>query len=448
MLPMLFAVKHAPRAYVVVDLSFGDQGKGTVTDFLVRDRGARWVCRFNGGAQAGHNVVTDDGRHHTFAQFGAGSFVDGVSTFLARTMVLDPWSLRVEAEYLARQGVRDVIDRTFVDAEALVCTPLHGAINRLRERARGEHRHGSCGVGVGETMRDALTLDPARVLRAGDLRDPALTRRKLTQLREAHRDTLGPLREALAHDPEARRDAAIFDDDDAFARALEWLGWFYARGRIVAPDFFDAVLAAGQSVVFEGAQGVLLDEWRGFHPYTTWSTCTPHNADALLARFEGPVTRLGVLRCYATRHGAGPFVTEDPELDAALGEPHNRTDPWQGRFRVGHFDAVSARYARRVCGHLDALALTHLDRLSPETPWRVATRYRDASGALCDDLDPTPHGDLDALAALTRTVAGCTPEYLTHDAAAHLGVIEDQVMPVALASYGPRPRDKRWLRAG
>ena len=99
--------RTARRATVVVDLGFGDAGKGTVVDYLVRSRGAGLVVRFHGGAQAGHNVVLADGRHHTFAQLGAGSFVPGVRTFLAAPFVLHPTALCVEARILAQKGVTD-----------------------------------------------------------------------------------------------------------------------------------------------------------------------------------------------------------------------------------------------------------------------------------------------------------------------------------------------------
>ncbi len=131
------------EAHLVVDLGFGDAGKGTLTDWLVRRHGARLVVRFNGGAQAGHNVVTEDGRHHTFAQFGAGSFVPGVRTHLARPTVLHPLAMLVEARHLARKGVPDALERTTVSEGARVITPFHQAAGRLRALARGSGRHGT-----------------------------------------------------------------------------------------------------------------------------------------------------------------------------------------------------------------------------------------------------------------------------------------------------------------
>ena len=118
---------RALRASAVVDLGFGDSGKGLATDWLVRTTGADVVVRFNGGAQAGHNVVTPDGRHHTFSQLGAGSFVEGVRTFLSRDVVVHPTALVREAAVLAERGVPDPLARVAVSERALVITPFHQA---------------------------------------------------------------------------------------------------------------------------------------------------------------------------------------------------------------------------------------------------------------------------------------------------------------------------------
>jgi adenylosuccinate synthase len=158
---------------VVVDLGYGDAGKGTVVDWLCSRADAgpvHAVVRFNGGAQAAHNVVTSDGRHHTFAQFGSGSFIPGVRTHLSRFVLVDPLALAGEAAHLASLGVRDALDRVTVDRDALLATPYHRAANRARELARGDRRHGSCGMGIGETASYALD-HPA------DAPAPAIARR-------------------------------------------------------------------------------------------------------------------------------------------------------------------------------------------------------------------------------------------------------------------------------
>ncbi|MCK6548017.1 adenylosuccinate synthetase, partial [Myxococcota bacterium] len=158
------------RAHVVVDLGFGDAGKGLVVDHLVRRTGAPLVVRYNGGAQAGHNVVTPDGRHHTFAQLGAGTFA-GAKTWLSRHVIVHPTALVAEARALEEKGVSGPLATVEVSDRARVVTPFHQALNRLRELARGDARHGSCGAGIGECVADALR-HPDDVVTAADLRAP------------------------------------------------------------------------------------------------------------------------------------------------------------------------------------------------------------------------------------------------------------------------------------
>ncbi|MHB1432519.1 MAG: adenylosuccinate synthetase [Streptosporangiaceae bacterium] len=405
---------------IVVDLGYGDAGKGGVVDWLCSRPGpARTVVRFNGGAQAAHNVVTPDGRHHTFAQFGSGTFSPGVRTHLSRFMLVDPLALAAEAGHLAAVGVDDALDRLTVDAEALLTTPYHRAANLVREAARGAgRRHGSCGMGIGETARYAIA-HPKDAPRAGDCRSARVLAAKLTLLRDRLTAAIGPLR------------APAVTDLVAACRA------FADRVTLTGPGYLAGVLRAGP-VVFEGAQGVLLDEWHGFHPYTTWSTTTFANAEALLAEAGATALRLGVTRCYQTRHGPGPLVTEDPTLE--LPEPHNRPGRWQGPFRRGHLDAVALRYAIEVAGGVDAIALTHLDAARHQ-PLRLCESYR-AAGRRVDRLPVRRDRDLAAQERLTRALLRCAPRYgpVVRDWPA--AVTDALGAPVALVSAGPSAADK------
>jgi len=408
----------------VVDLGYGDAGKGTVVDWLCSDGPVHAVVRFNGGAQAAHNVVTPDGRHHVFAQLGSGTFTPGVRTHLSRFVLVDPLALVAEAAHLAALGVADALDRVTVDRRALLTTPAHAAANRARETARGAGRHGSCGMGIGETVAYALAHGEDAP-RAGDCADPPALRRKLTRLRDRLAGELGPL------------------PGPDVAACVEAFSAFADRVALVGDGHLRRLLRTGRAV-FEGAQGVLLDEWRGFHPFTTWSTTTFANVDALLdeAGMPGDVVRLGVLRTYATRHGPGPFVTEDPSLTASLPDRHNAWGPWQGSFRVGHLDLVAARYAIEVCGGIDGLALTHLDVAGARDDLRACRAY-ELDGGRVERLAAGPAGDLDRQAALTRRLLTARPvlDRVTADwtetIAGELGV------PVALGSFGPTAADKR-----
>ncbi|RAY13213.1 adenylosuccinate synthetase [Actinomadura craniellae] len=410
---------------VVVDLGYGDAGKGTVVDWLCARGPARTVVRFNGGAQAAHNVVAPDGRHHTFAQFGSGTLTPGVRTHLSRFMLVDPLALAAEARHLAALGVPDALDRLTVDRDALLTTPYHRAAGRAREAARGAGRHGSCGMGIGETAAYALE-HPADAPRAGDCASPARLRRLLVRLRDrcAAVPGCGPLPD-------------VADCADAFAA-------FAARVRLVGGEHLARLLRSGP-VVFEGAQGVLLDEWHGFHPHTTWSTTTFANAATLLAEAGAAAVRLGVLRTYTTRHGPGPFVTEDPALTEDLPDRHNRYGRWQGAFRVGHLDLVALRYALEVAGGADALALTHLDVAQARTDLRICTAY-EMAGQRVERLPAGPPGDLDRQAALTRALSAARPVYTAAPADWPAAIGTALGPPVTLVSTGPTRTDKHLVR--
>lgn len=379
------------RAFVVVDLGFGDAGKGLVTDALVRHHGAHTVVRFNGGAQAGHNVITPDGRHHTFAQLGAGTFVPGVHTVLGREFVVHPGALGEELRHLRAAGVGDAASRLHISRDALVITPYHQAAGRLRERLRGDARHGSCGIGFGEAVGDARNGEED-VLRIGDLGDTARSRKHLRAVAERKRSELAAAASgAMLRSTDARRELATFEDpglDDAFLaqarKSLEGVACEEEERLLARLGDRDGV------TIFEGAQGVLLDEDFGFHPHTTWSHCTFRNATRLLqgCGYDGAVTRLGVTRSFMVRHGAGPFPTEDAALDT-IAEPHNAAHPWQGTFRRGALDLVLLRYAIAACEGVDGVVVTHLDA-GRDHDLRVCRAYQTRDGQMQHRLDLPP----------------------------------------------------------
>lgn len=433
-------------AWAVVDLGFGDAGKGTVTDFLVRDRGATLVVRFNGGGQAGHNVVTADARHHTFAQFGAGTLAGPhVGTHLGPSFVLHPGGLAVEARVLAEKGAGDVFDRATVDARARVTSPVQQAAGRLRELLRAADAggaHGTTGVGVGETVADALAGNDD-ALCAGDLRDPRRVRSAVARQQERKRAELDALGIRALGGP-AEDELYLLDDPGLADRVVDAWAPVVARLRVLDPDAAAARIGSAPVVVLEGAQGVLLDETWGFHPHTTWSDCTFGAATALVE--DRPVFRLGVTRAYATRHGPGPFPSERPDWRAHLAEPHNPDHGWQGRFRVGPLDGVLLGYAAAVAGGpLDGVAVTCVDRVSGRGAIDVVTEYH-VDGARWDTLDPGSPVDLAHRASLGWALrrARCVHASLA-SADALFGFVADRVgAPVVLRSDGPTAVDKAW----
>lgn len=403
------------RHVIVVDLGFGDAGKGATVDWLCSPEaglGVAAVVRFNGGAQAAHNVVVD-GRQHMFSQFGAGTFA-GVPTLLSQHMLVEPMALAGEAVALADAGVADPFALLHIDGRALLTTPMHVAANRAREDRRAAARHGSCGKGIGETAAYALHH---RAPTVGDCRNPRRLRALLDDL-------------ARHYAPFVADELSSIDELVALYRE------FAAAVRIVGPDALARFAARGR-LVFEGAQGVLLDEWRGLHPHTTWSTVEPRNARAMVAGIGGHCYVLGVTRTYLTRHGAGPFPTEDDRL--ALPEAHNTTGAYQGAFRVGHFDPILLRYAIEACGGVDGLAITHLDRHEG---------IRSAVGYLTDDgvIDAIECGrwrDLDHQRRLTALLTRVRPVLVDPSGDPATWIADRLRVPVALTAYGPDRADRR-----
>lgn len=431
------------KAFVVTGLGFGDEGKGSSIDFLTREYKAHTVIR-HGGAQAGHNVVLDDWTHHTFAQFGSGTF-QGASTYLSEHMVVHPVGLLNEANALIRKGIPDPFQNLWVHEKALIVTPYHQILSNRREEARGAQRHGSCGIGVGEAVFHSLNA-PQDALTAIDLKDsePNL------------RDRLSVIRDwYVRHDPYGH----AWDLPDPADVAYQ----YKVIGEKLHVDLGDAlrdILTHDGTVIFEGSQGVLLDEWHGFHPHTTWGVLTHERPLELLQVYgdigDTEIHRLGVLRTYMTRHGEGPFPTEDKNL--SYPEMHNNDKCQQGRFRGGHFDAVLMRYALRACGGVDGLVLTHKDVIPKDGSFTFCNSYEYADGTLkpdrrsfttCLSAHARPVGDRRQCQNwFTEGAHLYTPNLRTVPTRDIESTVSDilDATPVVIGSHGPRTSDKAWCK--
>ena len=397
------------QAAIFVGLGFGDCGKGATTDYWARRHGASLIIRFNGGPQCGHSVCTADGRHHTFAQFGSGTFA-GAATHLSRFMLINPLNMATEEKHLREVGVNDAFDRLTVDEGCIVITPFQRAYGRLLEWSRGSKAHGSCGQGLGQARSDQIECGD-KVLYAGDLRDEKVARSKLEFLQQRARNLAQQINpDLVAHVKESSQQFAVIFDDGV----VDWLLREYAKVplRIVVADHFKLLMERHERVVFEGGQGVLLDETYGTAPFNTWTDTTCRNATRLLSEvgYDGTVRRIGVLRTYFTRHGNGPFPTEDWRLAAFLPEKHNSGVGFQGEFRRGHFDAVAARYALNVSGGVSEIALTHIDALSRMCGTRIRIDEKGPADFVCESGDPTEFIDrIEKLLRVPVTIVSSGP---------------------------------------
>lgn len=429
------------KAILVAGLGFGDEGKGTTVEFLASREKAHTVVRYNGGAQAAHNVVLADGRHHTFAQFGSATF-QGVHTYLSEFMLVDPLALAVEAKHLRRKGVIDPWALLTVDERAPIITPWHRAVNRLKEISRGGGQHGTCGVGVGECMSDFLRFGEW-VPVIGDLRKPNLLLEKLHFIRGAAIKKVRDIVIEVEWSGNKDIEQLFSDPKDWVKRYLdEFVRFVDTKPR----DFLLDRLKTG-TTIFEGAQGVLLDQDYGFHPHTTWTDITFRNAYRLLESVDVDVEKIGVLRSHMTRHGAGPFPTWDPTLKGSDYDEHNGSDGMQGVFRVGPLDFPLIRYAINQIGPLDGLSVTHLDR----PILKVSVGYDNFSNETYERLlESRPflskfQPSLEAQEKIGRELIDASPVFKDAWGVEELiAMIRHLFHPnIRVQSYGPRLEDKR-----
>ena len=415
------------RSDIVVGLLFGDEGKGTTVDYLasINDE-VNAVVRFSGGAQTAHNVITPNGNHHTFAQFGSATF-QGIRTLLTKYMLVNPLGMAREADKLEKLLGYDPFNIAFISENALLTTPLHSATNKQREIARGASRHGSCGQGIGETQYYANHNFSAP--RIGDLKNLALLKTKLETYKVFAENEVGTL-------------APYAPDIDDLISSYEAL----LKGRpfnIVNDEWILEELKRGYNI-FEGSQGILLDEELGFHPNTTWSTVTTANALQLAEEAGLPKPNvIGVTRSYTTRHGAGAFPSEfsDEEWIKTYPELHNKMGKFQGGWRGGYLDLELLEYAVRATGGIDTLALTHLDY-----PYQKAvTGYSALTEAIPTDFF---EGDRDKQEVITNLLSSddlkSSAQTINIKDEAHLiELIESKIGKHPLIkSYGPTCKDK------
>jgi adenylosuccinate synthase len=316
------------KARAVIGAGYGDEGKGLMTDFH-GSNGADAVVRTNGGAQAGHTVETPDGRRHVFHHVGSAAFLN-IPTHLSKDFILNPVFLRTEFDDLAALGVLPLLSS---DPRSLVTTPYDMIINQIAEIARGSARHGSCGLGIGETVERNMRPDLRLVfddLFNGDS--------KLVTTLQAIRDQWVLPRLAklgVAEVPEQFR--AVLSGDGLIDRFLADCREFQE----VVKRLDDSAVQG--ELIFEGAQGLLLDQDYGSFPHVTRSNTGLKNMVGFC--MEAGISHIDATyatRCYTTRHGAGPLAHAAASTEGWLKmiDPTNAPNPWQGAIRSAPLDTT------------------------------------------------------------------------------------------------------------
>ncbi|NVK58036.1 MAG: adenylosuccinate synthase [Alteromonadaceae bacterium] len=352
---------------VVLGTQWGDEGKGKVVDLLT-DR-AKYVVRYQGGHNAGHTLVID-GEKTVLHLIPSGILRDNVTCIIGNGVVLSPEALMTEVAMLEERGV-PVRERLKISEACPLILPYHVALDVAREKARGTKAIGTTGRGIGPAYEDKVAR---RGLRVGDLFNAEDFAAKLKEVLDVHNFTLTQYYGEKAVD---------YDKTLADALAIADI----LRAMVVdVTDELDKAQKAGLPIMFEGAQGTLLDIDHGTYPYVTSSNTTVGGV-ATGAGF-GPLNLdyvLGIVKAYTTRVGSGPFPTElDDDVGQHLGVKGHEFGATTGRKRrTGWFDAVAMKRAVQI-NSITGFCLTKLDVLDGLDTLQICVGYKDKEGNVKD----------------------------------------------------------------
>lgn len=411
---------------VVLGTQWGDEGKGKIVDLLMEQ--CRWVTRYQGGHNAGHTLVID-GEKTVLHLIPSGVLRDGVTCLIGNGVVLSPEALLVEIEKLEKQGV-PVRERLKISPSCPLILPVHVALDIAREVARGNDKIGTTGRGIGPAYEDKVSR---RGVRVGDLLDEAVFREKVTTLMEHHNFLL-----------ENYYKQSPVNVEETIQKALE-------MKKIIAPMICDVTSTLhearenGENILFEGAQGTLLDIDLGTYPYVTSSNTTAGGASS--GTGVGPLYLdyvLGITKAYTTRVGSGPFPTElFCDIGKHLGEKGHEFGATTGRERrCGWLDAVALKHSVRI-NSVSGLCLTKLDVLDGLETINVCVGYELPDGQVVESVDVAL---FDKIKPVYKTLKGWDAitfgakslDALPQEALDYIAYIESFVgIPVDIVSTGP-----------
>lgn len=362
------------KVIAVIGAGYGDEGKGLMTDYFSSQYDDAVVIRSNGGAQAGHTVVTPEGQRHVFSHFGSGTF-NKVPTFLSKHFVVNPsLFMKEHKSFVEKFGFNPTV---YVDPRCIITTPFDMLINQAFEKERGNDKHGSCGVGFGETLERALL---GSMLEVDDIASPIYSKDWLIErLRielESIREDYLPSRVNM--DDVSEDFKYIITSTKLVSDFIAAVGYMLDNIATAYPEDFK-----NDTLIFEGAQGLLLDMDYGYFPHVTRSNCGMKNISQVLSEINcvHDITVNYVTRSYTTRHGAGPLAYEKTSNIGTctiregfdVEDNTNVPNEFQGNLRFAPLDldlfkSITDKdflnYAPR--GSKKTVTVTHMDQVSDE----------------------------------------------------------------------------------
>ncbi len=360
---------------VVIGTQWGDEGKGKLVDWLTES--AKGVVRFQGGHNAGHTLVIG-GRKQVLRLIPSGILRPGVICYIGNGVVLSPSALLQEIEELEASGV-SVRDRLRISEACPLILPYHVALDQAREARKGDAKIGTTGRGIGPAYEDKVAR---RALRVRDLFAPTQFRERVAEVLDLHNFMLKQYLGAAPLDPAEVADGAL-----AFAERV-------APMVADVPRLLAQAMQRGDNLLFEGAQGALLDVDHGTYPFVTSSNCV--SGAAAVGAGVGPQALhyvLGITKAYTTRVGSGPFPTElFDDTGKHLATKGNEFGSVTGRARrTGWFDAAALKRSSQLNG-VTGLCVTKLDVLDGLASVKICVGYREKGASGAPTIDMLPFG--------------------------------------------------------
>ena len=363
-------------SYIVSGSMFGDEGKGTLCDYLAHKYNLKETVRYNGGSQASHTVIVDD-KKHKFSQLGSG-MLNETRTYLSDNTIINPFNIITEAKELRRitgRSFEDILKNIYIDENASIVTPYHALINQIRELSLKENSLGSVGTGVSEVYK-------VKELTGLDLKVKDLISGKSDQI----------LSDLFRYTSEYYKSKRELISDEDFESLINEKDIYYLttpinRGymkmcyaNLLKSNLFNIVSGINEfhkdcNVLFEGSQGLLIDREYGIKPNTTSLDTTNHNGIKLANAINTNVHSIGCTSILTSRHGKGVLITHDKYLDSLIHDENQLENYFQGSPRYGWFDAVLFRYSTRVNPN-NYYFLSGIDRLNKFETIKICQRYK------------------------------------------------------------------------
>ena len=347
------------KSIVVLGTQWGDEGKGKIVDFLSEE--ADIIVRFQGGHNAGHTLVID-GVTYKLSILPSGIIRKDKVSIIGNGVVLDPWSLLNEIKKIKEAGIKITKENLKISKSAPLILPVHSLIDNAREAQRGDKKIGTTGRGIGPAYEDKVAR---RAIRVSDLKDKVLLKDKINKIVEHHNIWLKALNFEIADAEKIYKQ--LLDISHTILQFSEDT-WF----------ILEEFKQKGKKILFEGAQGTMLDIDHGTYPYvTSSSTVAGQAANGSGVGLKSIDSILGITKAYTTRVGSGPFPTEqDNQIGEKLGQLGAEFGTVTGRKRrCGWFDAVMVKQALKISG-VTSLALTKLDVLDTFEKLKICTSYK------------------------------------------------------------------------